>query len=189
MKQEKKLVLPGDYIAGAEEAVPGENTYSEADEVYSSVFGELVLGGQRQADVLPKEVRHITKPIIGTELYCFVRKISATKAFLDCTGAADLARPGSGTVISAVLPVKNIRHEHVREMGDEVRTGDLIKAKVAKIERDSLDVSIFGPDYGVIRAYCTACRHGMVLKEGALICSNCERKEQRKISREYPPGV
>jgi exosome complex component CSL4 len=185
MGETKKVVLPGEYIAGAEEVVPGENTYSENDEVYSSAFGE-VRERERRVEVAWDKTRHMAQVKVGLELYCMVRKVSSNKAFLDCTPVADADKSGSAIEVSAVLPVTAIRNSYVRDMRDEVRTGDVIKARIAKIERSGVDVSVNAPDCGVIKAYCTACRSGMDLKNGSLICSNCGRKESRKMSSEYP---
>jgi exosome complex component CSL4 len=184
MGEKKKTVLPGEYIAGAEEAIPGENTYSANDEIFASAFGE-VQERERRLDVVWKEARQMTPVQPGMELYCLARKVSPTKAFLDCTPAAGVGKTGSAIEVSAVLPVTNIKSGYVRDMRDEVRTGDLLKARIAKIERSGVDVSINGPPYGVVKAYCTSCRNGMDLKNGALICSNCGRKESRKLSEEY----
>lgn len=187
MKQDKKLVLPGEFIAGAEEAMPGKNTYSENDEIYSSACGELK-EHEKEVVVEQKKERQ-AEPFIGMELVCMVRRTSPTKAFLDCIPADGIDRPGSRIDISAVLPVQNIKREHVREVKDELRIGDMIKAKITKIERGDVDVSIFGPQYGVIKAFCTVCRKEMVLKEGTLMCTHCERKESRKLSQDYLSGV
>jgi len=185
MGETKKTVLPGEHIAGAEEAIPGENTYLENDDIFSSAFGE-VRERERKVEVVWEKSRHMAQVQPGMELYCLARKVSPTKAFLDCTPAADVDRHGSAMEVSAVLPVQNIKSGYVRDMRDEVRTGDVLKARIAKIERSGVDVSINGPPYGVVKAYCTGCRNGMVLKNGALICNNCGRTEQRKLSEEYP---
>jgi exosome complex component CSL4 len=186
MSEERKLVLPGDHIGGAMEVVPGANAYEENDEVYSSAAGELV---ENDREVAVKAKPKARAPEVGMDLYCVVRKISATKAFLDCVPAADLDKKGSAIDISAVLPVANIKRERVREVRDELRVGDIIKAKIHKITRDDVDVSIYGDEYGVVKAFCSFCRKGMVLNGKELICNNCESREHRKLSEEYPLGV
>jgi exosome complex component CSL4 len=183
MKQERKLVLPGDHIGGAMEVVPGVNAYEENDEVYSLASGELV-ENDREVDVKTKE--KIREPAVGMDVYCIVRKMSATKAFLDCIPAKELDMSGSSIEISAVLPVANIKHERVREVRDELRVGDVLKAKIHKMSRDDVDVSIYGNEYGVVKAFCSFCRNVMVLNGDSLICNNCESKEYRKLSDEYP---
>jgi exosome complex component CSL4 len=186
MSEEKRLVLPGDHIGGAMEVAPGANAYEENDEVYASASGELV---EINHEVDVKTKPKARAPVVGMDVYCVVRKLSATKAFLDCTPAQDIDKSGSSIEISAVLPVANIKRERVREVRDELRVGDILKAKIHKISRDDVDVSIYGHEYGVVKAFCSVCRNGMVLNGNSLICNNCGSKEYRKVSEEYSEGV
>lgn len=183
MSEDRKLVLPGDHIGGAMEVVPGINTYEENDEVYSLASGELI-ENNREVDVKSKP--KVREAVVGMDVYCVVRKMSATKAFLDCTPAQDLEKSGSSIEISAVLPVANIKRERVHEVRDELRVGDILKAKIHKVSAGDVDVSIYGDEYGVVKAFCSVCRNGMVLNGDSLICNNCASKEYRKISDEYP---
>ena len=185
MGEGKKLVVPGEYLAGAEEAMPGENAYTDKDEIYSASFGE-VQEKDRVVDVAWEKSRHIETIKPGMDMICMVSRMSATKAFLDCTPATEAKVSGSSMKVSAVLPVQNVKRGYVRDLRDEVRTGDILKARISKVERDGVDVSISDDKYGVLRAYCVDCRKSMVLKAGALICSNCGRRGNRKLSSEYP---
>jgi len=185
MGEGKKLVVPGEYLADAEEAMPGENAYSDKDEIYSASFGE-VREQNRVVDVAWEKSRHIEAIKPGMDLLCVVSRMSATKAFLDCTPTTGAMETGSSMKVSAVLPVQNVKRGYVRDLRDEVRAGDILKARISKIERDGVDVSISDDQYGVLRAYCIDCRKDMVLKTGALICSNCGRRGNRKLSSEYP---
>jgi len=181
----KKLVVPGEHLASAEEVMPGDNTYSENDEVYSSAFGEM-REREHKLEVGLDQGRKITTPQVGSDLYCVVRRLSPTKAFVNCVPFEGFDKKGSVSEVSAVLPVQNIKRDHVREMRDELRAGDIIKAKISKIVKEGIDISIFGPAYGVVRAFCSDCRSGMVLKDSALICSSCGKEEKRKLSADYP---
>lgn len=168
------------------EVVPGPNAYESEDEVYASAAGELVEDNREVAVLAKPKAR---APEVGMDLYCVVRKTSASKAFLDCVPASDLDQRGSSIDVSAVLPVANIKRERVREVRDELRAGDIIKAKVHKITRDDVDVSVYGDEYGVVKAFCSHCRKGMVLNDKELICNNCGSVEKRKLSKDYPKGV
>lgn len=185
--EDKKLVLPGEHLASAEEASAGRNTYTENDEIYSLALG-TVGENAREADVESAAKRQVAAPKEGDNVYCTVDRISDTKAFVACVLAADLESTGSSKDIQAVLPVNKIRSEHVHSVRDEVRIGDVLKGKIIKLEGNTVDISIYGPEYGVVRAVCSYCRQAMALKGGALICSACERKERRKLSKEYPEG-
>lgn len=186
--KDKKLVLPGFHIASAEEAIAGRNTYTENDEIYSSSVGELA-ENEREVGIDNRDERRIHVPKEGDEVYCTVDRVSDNKAFVSCILAVDLGRSGSSKDIPAVIPVNKIRSEHVRSVKDEVGIGDIVKGRIAKAENNMVDISIYGPEYGVVRAFCHTCRKDMVLKEGSLICSNCEKRERRKLSSEYPESA
>jgi hypothetical protein len=72
LMEKKKLVLPGDHLFSTEEAVSGENTYEENDEIFSAGFGEGMLSGGA-AEVTGKG-RKFTKPYEGMDVYCLVTK-------------------------------------------------------------------------------------------------------------------
>ena len=184
----KKIVVPGQHLASAEEVIPGDNTYSENDEVYSSAFGEM-REREHKLEVSMDEGRKLFSPQVGSDLYCVVRRLSPTKAFMSCVPLEGFGKKGSVSEVSAVLPVQNIKRDHVREMRDEMRAGDIVKAKISKIVKEGIDVSVFGPAYGVVRAFCSDCRSRMVLKDSALICSECGKEEKRKLSADYPQGL
>ena len=78
---------------------------------------------------------------------------------------------------------------YVRDARDMVRAGDIVRARICKIEKNDVDLAIVEPDLGVVKAFCTACRHEMALKKGSLICTGCGKKETRKISEEYPSTI
>jgi exosome complex component CSL4 len=186
--KDKKLVLPGFHIASALEAMGGKNTYTENDEIYSSSLGTLG-ENEREVEVEARDERQINIPKVGDDVYCTVDRVSDNKAFVSCILANDLEKSGSSKDIPAVIPVNKIRSEHVRSVKEEVGIGDIVKGKIVKLENSMVDISIYGPEYGVVRAFCFSCRKPMVLKEGSLICTDCEKQTRRKISNEYPSEV
>jgi len=52
---------------------------------------------------------------------------------------------------------------------------------------DNLDINTIDPEYGVVKAMCTRCRSYMVPsnKKDLLYCEVCDRKEKRKVSKNY----
>jgi exosome complex component CSL4 len=87
--------------------------------------------------------------------------------------------------ITAVLPVTGLgKKEYVRDLRDEVKIGDIIKAKVSKITKTGVDISIAGPESGFLCVFCPKCRNRMDLKDINFICNACEWKERRKTPRE-----
>lgn len=176
---EKKLVLPGDHLSSAEEAEPGENTYSEKDEVYSATAGENTSEVGR-ASVRTKG-RVLQQPSAGMNVYGVVIKASLNKAIVGCISSSEAEGGGRGVQFDAVLPVMAIRNDYVRDIRDEVKIGDIIKARVDKVERTGYEISMKGHDCGVVVAFCPRCRQRMDLSERIFICPDCHWKERRKL--------
>jgi len=174
----KKLVLPGDHLSSYEEAEPAENAYTENDEVYSAAFGEDATGGGK-ASVKTKG-RILEQPHVGMEVYCVITKTSLNKAVAGCIPVSEAESGGRGVEVEAVLPVTAIRRGYVTDIRHEVKIGDIIKAKIQKVTNTGIDISMAGPQYGLVRVFCPRCRDAMDLKDGIFI-SSCGWKERRKI--------
>ena len=179
--EKKKLVLPGDHLLSAEEAEAGRNTYTENDEIYSAAFGsEEVSGGKVYVE---RKGKSLLRPYVGMDVYGIVVKTSPNKAVVACMPVSEAEGKERSIEMTAILPVTGIRKGYVESIRDEVRVGDVIKAKISKIMPTGIDLSIFPPPYGLIAVFCPRCRNRMDLKERIFICSNCEWKEKRKIPR------
>jgi len=176
----KKMVFPGDHLGSCEEFVSGQNTYCEDNEIYSSSFGEVI---EKDRKISVSVKRKITRPKEGVEVYGIVSNMSDKVAFIDCTktesGAKDIILEDS-----LILSVNNASKGFVKSLKDAVRIGDIVKAQIIK-GREEEELSLAGPNYGVVRAYCTRCRNSMVLKNNRLKCSKCGHIENRKISKDY----
>lgn len=184
---DKKLVVPGEQLASCEEFIQGRNTFIEKDDIYSAAFGELETFG-RMVQVHAKAKTFM--PVIeGTEAYCIVRELTGTKAFLSCVPILK-ENERSFPNFDAVLPVSDIRHSYVERIRDEIRIGDILKARVTKIDKQqNIDVSIVEQGYGVIKAFCSRCRNNMVIKDNRLTCNICNRVETRKLPYGMPSAV
>jgi len=180
---DKKLVLPGDRLASGEEAVSGENTYEDKDEVYSAAAG---IGGVHEGTAQVKGARHtLVKPHKGMKVYCLIRKTSPNKAVADCISVEQGESKGSAMPITAVLPVTGLgKRGYVEDLRSEVRIGDVIAARVIKADKKGVDVAISSPDCGFLAVFCPRDRKRMDYKGDTFICSDCGWKERRKIPRE-----
>lgn len=176
---DKKFVLPGDYIASCEEFVSGKNTYSKEDGIYSSSAGEVIFNGHN-VDVIGS-FKTIEKPAVGNVVYCVIVDMMDTRAFVECSPLeSDNSRMTAG--FSAVLPVSNIRKGFVENIRDEIRVGDIVKAKVSAVS-PNVELTIVYPEFGVVKAFCSRCRSKMVLNDNKLVCSKCSRTENRKLAQ------
>lgn len=181
-----KLLLPGERLAGAEEAEAGENTYIENDEVYSAAIGEDKSVPGKAAVHCP--TRRIQQPEIGMEVYGIVIKASMNKAIVGCISVNEAEGKGRGVQFDAVLPVTAIRTEYVREIRDEVRIGDIIRAKVEKVSRSGVDISMLYTSAGVVCAYCPKCRTRMGLEGELFTCKTCDWRDRRKLPGQVSEG-
>jgi exosome complex component CSL4 len=185
---DKKLVLPGDHLSSAEESEPGDNTYSQNDEVYSAGAGEdaSVPG---KAEVRPRG-RTLRQPQVGMPVYCVIIKAGLNKAIGGCIPADEAEGGKRGVEFEAVLPVTAIRTGYVRDLRDEVKIGDIVKAKIQKAGKAGFEITMFGHECGVVCAFCPKCRSRMGLQDRIYICPKCFWKERRKLplaEGEAPP--
>ncbi len=177
----KRLVLPGEHLSSNEEAESGENTYAENDEVYSSATGEfLTVSGKATVN---SQNRVIEKPKVGMSVYCVVKRTSPSRASLLCMPAAEIEGKGRGLSFDATLPVNAIKNAYVTSVSDEVRIGDVIRAKVRAITSKGVDVSTIMPECGVVNAFCVKCRNPLTFNGADYVCSECGNKEHRKTAQ------
>ncbi|MBU0532535.1 exosome complex RNA-binding protein Csl4 [Candidatus Micrarchaeota archaeon] len=175
----KKLVLPGDYLSSAEEAEEGRNTYMENDTIFSATIGEAnITNGCAMVNVTDKG---LVSPHIGMQVYGLIIRTSLNKAIAVCMPVKEAEGEIRSIEFEAVLPVTEIRKGYVKDIRDEVKMGDIIKAKINKITETDIELTIIWPEYGLVSVFCPCCRTKMDLKTNIFICGQCNWKERRKI--------
>ena len=87
----------------------------------------------------------------------------------------------------SVLPVTAIRSEYVEDLRNEIKVGDIIKAKINKKTKTGFEISISEEGFGVVKAFCPKCREPMHLKSDLFIC-NCGWKERKKLTTTVSSG-
>ena len=78
-----------------------------------------------------------------------------------------------------------IRRGYVKNVRDEYRIGDIIRAKIAAFQNGEFRLTTDGDDLGAIKAFCAKCRHPMKVESGLLQCEDCGAKDNRKITNDY----
>ncbi len=182
-------VVPGEFLTTEEEFVPGFGTFIDDGSVYSSNIGDV------EKDTSKREIRIkvLTRiPILmkrGAVTYGRIAQVSDNVAIVDVIPIkkGQFVYLPRGT--THLLPVSEVKRGFVKTMKDEFKVGDIVKVKIIEMRPTGVILTTKSSELGVVEAFCTQCRHPMVLKKGKLICPNCGNEERRKLSIEYGKEV
>jgi len=176
-------MLPGEFIGTEEEYLPGKGTYVEEGKIHAALAGELHIDSKHRATILPREKVPDVK--VGSVVYGKIEEVFESKAFVTIE-FSELSHRKKRTVnMQGIIQVSEIKMQYVRSIRDEIRIGDIIKGKVVGMTPFNVLVSFKGRGLGVIKAFCTNCRHDMELKGTILECGNCGNKEKRILGFPY----
>ena len=177
----KKFVVPGDFIGTEEEYLSGEGPFSEKEKVYSTITGEAAEAAKKLTVIQkrPLKALGVGATIIGT-----VQNISEPIALVSMDVGIGEQRFGE-TDEYAVLHASMIRKGYVKNVRDEYKIGDIIRAKIVDLRNGEMRLSTDGEDLGAIKAYCGKCRHAMKVESGILKCEECGFKDNRKLAKDY----
>jgi exosome complex component CSL4 len=172
--------LIGDYLGTTEEYIPGDGTYTEDGKIYAAIIGEkltdkekhkVTVKGKQMPEIKPGqvvfgEVQGARKNMVNV----IVSKIEGLKETIE---------------FKTGLYVSNVSNNYVEKVEELFGIGDIVKARILKVDQDLVDIETKG-DYGVVKAFCKNCRTPLVKKdETNMECPNCKHKEKRKIAADY----
>jgi exosome complex component CSL4 len=95
-----------------------------------------------------------------------------------------LPLPDAGTI-----HVSQVRDSYVKDLLNEFKAGDVVRAKVLNAQRSPIQLSTVGDDLGVIVAFCSKCKAPLDIDGSKLKCPECGNVEFRKIASNYRRGV
>ncbi len=181
----EKVVVPGEELGISEEYSSEENTYEDED---GTIYADSV--GIARFDDDNREVRVKKNSTVrnfspGSIVYAIVTGVRKNRVLVNILSAE---KNGEKLVVNrsmAMIPIANVSTEFVRDLRNEFRIGDLIKAEVESIKPFGIRLLTNKPGLGVIKAYCSKCRHPLHLIGRELKCTNCGHTEKRKVSREF----
>ena len=183
MEDKKDRVMIGDYLGTIEEFMPGNGTYAEDGKIYAAKIGyKAVDPAKHTAEVRGKELPTLSVgQVVFGEVTGFrtnmaqlaVGKIQSQKGFMD---------------EKAMIYVSNIADSYVDKVEDFFAIGDVVKAKIIRMEGGMIDVSTKEDNLGVVKAFCRTCRNPLMISDkqkDKLECRSCGRLEKRKIAADY----
>ena len=179
---ERRMVLPGDAIAAAEEYEAGEGTYEKDGQIWAAIPGLLELDGQNfVARVRP--FNPLAELKTGDVVYGVISDIRSSMAEATVAAVHGNKREITGETEGAIH-VSKISNEYIEDIRDAFHLGDIVRAKVIQA-KPSLQLTTAEPTLGVVKAMCSNCRGPLELKGQDLWCPRCERTERRKIAADY----
>ncbi|MFH0927133.1 MAG: exosome complex RNA-binding protein Csl4 [Candidatus Micrarchaeota archaeon] len=186
--ESKKWVTPGALLGTEEEYVAGDGTYTDGSKIYASVLGEL---DDSERTLSVKQKGTVSAPRVGAvvigriEMVVDPIAVVSVHEIVDGSGAR---YPISGE--NFILRVQNIRQGYVKNIKDEMRIGDIIRAKIVEIKDGECQLSTDGPELGCIRAFCSnpRARYPLVKTNAGFVCAQTEAKENRKAAPDYLPS-
>jgi len=183
------FVVPGEFLATAEEFMPGEGAYEEDGEVYSSCTGVVLV------DVRTKRISVFPRTAVPPELKrgdIIVGKVEevrdqAASVYVGVLrGREDrqLPLPDFGTI-----HISEVRGSYLKDLSREFKPGDIVRARVINVRRGTIQLTTAGDNLGVIMAACSRCRTPLDRDDTKLKCPSCGNIELRKLASDYRQGV
>lgn len=178
---DKKFVVPGDFIGTEEEFLAGEGTFSDNERIYATVSGEADSAARKLAVMQKRPLRSLTP---GTIVIGTVENIVEPIALVSIQAGVGEHRYEQ-TDEYAVLHASMIKRGYVKNVRDEYRIGDIIRAKLVDERNGEMRLATDADELGAIKAFCAVCRHPLKLESGLLSCESCGAKDNRKIAKDY----
>ncbi|OGD57241.1 hypothetical protein A3K78_04490 [Candidatus Bathyarchaeota archaeon RBG_13_52_12] len=181
-KNIKRKVFPGEELAVIEEYNDGEGSYQEDGLVRSEELGEIRLNKEKRAVEVNKVTRHLNLPLEGVIVMAEAGSVTRRDA------RVDIFRVDGKKIeptFTGVVHISDVAREFGRNLEQALRSGDIVRAVVANTKNRIIQLSMAGPEYGVIYAYCSRCGGILENQKGRLTCPKCKRVERRQIARSY----
>ena len=175
-------VYPGEKLAVIEVLQDGPGAYQQDGDVRSAELGKAHFHlDERRVDV-EKKTRELVLPIEGLEVMAEAGSVMRRDARVDIfiVDGKLIHEPYAG-----VIHISDVDREYLKDMGMAVRNGDIVKARIINTKNRMVQLSVMGPDYGVVYAYCSRCGALLEQRRNRLNCPKCDRVERRKIAKTY----
>jgi len=178
MSENEKVLIPGEYVGPGEVYAESTTTYADGDEIYSSAVGEA---DEENATLNAKASKPELKAgdIVYATAFIVMDSFAIVSIYPEEKDGKIPAGPDEGKI-----PVRAMSDGFTPSTRDAVRIGDLIRAKVVKIEGNKAELTMAAPELGVIKAFCSICRAPLDKTDKGLTCPE-DHRERRKTANDY----
>ena len=183
--ENEKIVMPGDKLGIIEQYLPGEGTYDDDGDIKSAVLGNVKINQKMKVISVVSDAKPALLKV-GDTVYGQITDIKPQRANVKIECMKDNGRPLALPYMGAIH-ISQAKKDYLEKLSDAFRIGDIVQAKVVKITGDNVDLGTVDEDCGVLKAMCTRCRDFMhtTQKDNELQCNTCNKKERRKVSKNY----
>jgi exosome complex component CSL4 len=178
----EREVLPGDKLSVIEVFQDGRGSYEDDGDIRSTELGRARFDVKKKLVEVEKKTKELVLPKEGLDVVAEAGSVMRRDARVDIF-LVD-GKPVTATY-TGVIHRYDVDREYSRDMGQAMRNGDTVKAKIINTKNRMVQLSVRGPEYGVIYAYCSRCGDLMEIEKGRLHCSKCDRFERRKTAKTY----
>ncbi len=178
----KRKVFPGEELAVIEEYNKGEGSYQDDGLVRSEELGETRLNREKRALEVKKVTKPLNLPVEGSIVIAEAGSITRRDA------RVDIFRINGKKIqptYTGVIHISDVAREFDRNLEMAIRSGDIVRAVVANTKNTIIQLSIAGPEFGVVYAYCSRCGGILENEKGRLTCPSCKRVERRQYAKSY----
>ncbi|TFG32326.1 hypothetical protein EU527_10400 [Candidatus Thorarchaeota archaeon] len=179
------IVVPGEQLCVIEELSPSYGTYEKEGIVYAAAPGAVSMDlKERSISVLPPDGKmKLSLPVKGDILMGEVVNAYEQRAEIVVVRRNDQDFH-SGLI--GEIHISNVTRRFVKSMHDVLRVNDIIRATSLNTHELPIELSVVGPDFGVLLAKCSKCGNPLTLTTfNNMFCLRCENRETREVAKDY----
>lgn len=179
------VVVPGDQLCVIEELSPSIGTYEKDGVVYAAAPGMVSMDlKERNIMVLSHDGRmKLSLPIKGDVLVGEVVNAYDQRAEIAVVRIND--RDYHSGLIGEIH-ISNVTRRYVKSMLDVLKVGDIIRASALNTHEIPVELSLVGPEFGVLLGKCSRCGNPLTLTtHNNMFCLRCENRETREVASDY----
>lgn len=186
---EKRLVEPGQPLAYSEELLPGPGTFDDGQQIRAAVWGHEETDPKTlEVRVVPAG-RSVAKVEVGDIVLGEITYIKPELASVRILAVRGKEGRSLLHKVEGTLHVSKIDNRYIKEIADEYRCGDLLRAKVLSL-KGGPQLATDKPDLGCLAAFSRDDPRRRLERRGnKLVDPEDNHVEHRKLAKDYGAGV
>ncbi len=183
--KEGDVVVPGDMLCVIEEMLPGYGTYEIDGVVYAATPGTVALDlKKRSISILAHNGKmKLALPVKGDII------IGEVITVYDQNAEVAIAKRNDMDVHNQLvgeINISNVTRRYIKSMHDVLSPRDIVRAAALNTHKIPPQLTLVGPNLGVIYATCKRCGNALTLTtHNNLVCLRCENHETREVANDY----